>query len=119
MKRCRRQHFKERLTDQRIANSGTWGVIKATLVTSRPWKMHMREFRMDLRSPSQRHVATLLQLWAHVDPGESWFYERVTRDLGITVLSISHKLSLQAHHPYRLSLDGRGGWDFAKCTSTE
>ena len=50
---------------------------------------------------------------------ESWFYERVTRDLGITVLSISHKLSLQAHHPYRLSLDGRGGWDFAKCTSTE
>ena len=40
---------------------------------------------------------------------EGWFYERATRGLGITVLSISHKPSLQAYHPYRLSLDGRGG----------
>ena len=45
---------------------------------------------------------------------EGWFYERATRGLGITVLSISHKPSLQAYHPYRLSLDGRGGWDFSE-----
>ena len=72
-----RAMMRERGMAQSDRPGGGWGHLRATLVSSKPWKVMARAVRIDLARPSQRHVGSLLQLWSHVDVGENWFFERI------------------------------------------
>lgn len=36
------------------------------------------------------------------------------RELGISLITVSHRPSLWKYHDYKLKFDGRGAWEFGK-----
>ena len=45
---------------------------------------------------------------------ENWFFNHLTQELDVAVVSITHKLSLQRYHPYSLRFDGAGAWELTE-----
>lgn len=41
------------------------------------------------------------------------------RELGISLITVSHRPSLWKYHDYKLTFDGRGGWEFGKMVLPE
>ena len=45
---------------------------------------------------------------------ESWFFQHITKELDVAIVSITHKPSLQRFHPFSLRLDGTGAWELTE-----
>ena len=95
-----RAMFKERGMAQADKPGGGWGHLKATLVSSKPWKVMSRALRINLARPSQRHVGNLLQLWGHVDKGENCALRRASQpDTGASHPQTHRPTVPQTHRP--------------------
>jgi len=47
---------------------------------------------------------------------ESTLYN-TAKSLGITLFTVSHRVSLYKHHEYMIKFNGEGGWTFEKFTT--